>query len=109
MKYVIYLDYNAGTHNPGWEYIKTEAKDVCEAIEMADDIWRNHNDLYLIRIMEKRGNNYRLPDGVTGTDYYAIMCKRSWSGWHRNNEQNCENEHAVAWCRMKGSEWFDCL
>ena len=108
MKYVIYLDYLAGTKNPGWEYVKTAAKDVCEAIELSEGIWRNHDDLYLIRVMEKDGANYKI-DGMTVTTYKAIMCKRSdRGGWHRNIEKNFENHHVAGWFRCKsGADWFD--
>lgn len=112
MKYVIYLDYMTGANPNGYkvEYIKTAAKDVMEAIELADATWRMHDDLYLIRVMEKDGNNYKV-DGLTATNYKAVMCKRSdRGGWHRNTKENCESEHIAAWYRTKhDTEWIGAI
>lgn len=114
MKYVIYVDYAAGKHghylNNDVDYIKTDAKDICEAIEIAEQKYREFaDDIYLIRIMEKSGKVITVEKGLTHIPFTAIMCKRSEKGgWHRNTSENFENNHVVHWCRFHNDDWFEC-
>ncbi len=97
MKYVIYKDYLSNQHHLGYDYIGTEAKNILEAIEQADQMYREENEkLYLIRIMENVGNigKAKLDDGWHQETYKAILTKRSLlGGWHQNTEENGEFPH----------------
>jgi len=93
-KYVLVIDYKVSNEHLGYDYYDLEAKDLYEAIEESDTHW--FDDVYLMRICEKVG---KIKKGdVTGekvTEHKAILCKRSVSGWHINNEENSEAETVI--------------
>ena len=107
MKYIIYLDYNSGTHHIGYEYIGIYAKTDFEAIEAADKIW-NEDKHYLIRIMKKTGKVEKMEDGWKKQYYTAVMCKRSNAvGWHANDEAHSEGQHTAYRAYKKDLEYFE--
>ena len=92
MKFLIYTDYKAN-EGPvcGYSYEPIEAKDILEAIEIADRKFSNR--VYLMQIMQKVGKIEK-DEIVRIETYKAVLCRRSF-GWHRNTKENSETEHIV--------------
>lgn len=111
-KFLIYKDYKAGAAvYPGYSYTPIEAENLEEAIEIADQMWREEgDDLYLMRIMKKAGaivTPYKA--GFKYETYEAILCRRSF-GWHRNTIENSEGEHLVNKCWLtkdRNDIWYE--
>jgi len=108
VKYVIYVDYCIPFD---YEYISLDtiqdnAKDICGAIEFAENFIHNSlREVYLVRILEKRGKTIKQNNSVSMSTYEAVLCKRTL--WHRYIKENSENYHAVhRYIRTNGDEWF---
>ena len=86
-KYALYIDYKATTVQP-FSFRDMKAKDLYEAIEEAEKYF--DEGIYLLKICEKYSKTVRNV-GAKTTDYSAILCKRSVSGWHINNSEYSEN------------------
>jgi cobalamin-dependent methionine synthase I len=107
MTYLVYRDYNAGTHHIGYDYTTIEAKDQFEAVCIADKLWSEESDrLYLMRIMKKAGNVEKMEDGWKKQRFEAVLCKRSNNGWHKNDSKHCESTHTTNRCCKKDIEYF---
>ena len=113
-KYVLYYDFRSGHdngHGQGWDYKVMQATDLLGAIAEADEAW-DDDSIYLLRIMEKVGKTETLKDMWKETykreTYRAVLCKRSYSGWHLNDEKNGEGEHEAAREIYKNFEDISC-
>ena len=100
-KYVLYIDFKASGRKP-LSYRDLKAKDLYEAIEEADTYFGE--DIYLLKICEKYGRTRR--EGARFTNYKAILCKRSVSGWHLNNADNGEGHVMLRRWEFTGSNPF---
>ena len=101
MKFVMYIDYAAGSKK-FVEYREMQATDLEAAIIEADAaIEASEEEIYLTRIMKKVGKIEKVADFKTET-FQAVLCRRS-AGWHLNNDKNCENTHIAK--RMYGKGW----
>ena len=99
-KYILYTDFRSGygnEHGLGWDYKVMAATDLVSAIAEADEAWDDEK-VYLLRIMEKVGKIEHRREAVSyrHVEYRAVLCKRSYNGWHLNNEKNGECEHVAA-------------
>lgn len=99
-KYVLYIDYSAFYKPMTSEYRALNAKNIAEAIVEADAA-HNQETMYLIRIMEKRGNVEKVERDVKAQTYTAIMEKRStkWAA--------AETNHSVQHFVSKFCDWFE--
>lgn len=108
VNYVLYIDYKAGTGEPGYLYVSLKAKTLLEAIAEADK-W-SRIDIYLMRIMEKDGRSEIDQLAWRKQIYTAILCRRS-SGWHLNTTEYSEQTHKVyryyKTVDDRHYEWFD--
>lgn len=101
-KYVLYIDYQV-TYRNGDEYRTMDAMNFAEAIAEADKIY-NPSEMYLVRIMDKEGKQYKLLPSTKSQNYKAVLCKRSPAGgWRANNSENSENEHEVRYTQFNKS------
>lgn len=92
-KYVLIIDFKADAPT-GFKYEDLKANDLYEAIEEADSYF--DDDIYLLKICEKYGKTVKGEyTGQKVTNYSAILCKRSASGWHINNPKNGESNTMV--------------
>lgn len=94
MKYVLYIDYKAGSLAP-CDYKAMEANNLADAILEADELYAGPGDngIYLVRIMELVGKPKRV-DGMSEEIYEAVLCKRS-NNWHRNDIKHSESRQMV--------------
>lgn len=103
MKYVLYIDYLA-TAAKSYEYKAMTANNITDAIIEADAQFTD--EMYLIRIMQKVGKT-TTEKSVKRERYEAILCERGSRRWHKNNEENSENEHKVSRYTGYNSEWYE--
>lgn len=99
-KYVLYKDYytGKGVGLKDYDYQIIDGKDDFEVICKAEEEWKKEeNTLYLMRIMEKVGKKEVDPNGWKMQRFVAVLCKRRFTGWHRNDAQHSENPHYVGW------------
>lgn len=101
-KYILLVDFKS---SPRLEYKDLYAKDLYDAIEEADTYFGE--DIYLLKICEKYSKTVR-NEGAKTTNYRAILCKRSVSGWHINNSENGENHVMIRrWDFTGGNPYID--
>ena len=103
-KFVLYTDYKANQGPAcGYAYKNIDARDLLEAIRIADNAFSER--VYLMRIMEKTGRIEKDADGWKIETFEAVLCRRSY-GWHRNTLENSEGTH-IAKRHYKGDiEYF---
>ncbi len=109
MKFVLYIDYCAGSAK-SYEYMDLPAKTIEEAIEKAEDIiWmhsREKGEIYLARILKRTGT---MPCRHAFEKKYETfsghMCKRNV--WHRNTAENHEREHKIVRVTYKKDKNID--
>ena len=99
-KYVLYKDYYADKRvgKRDCDYQIIDGKDDFDVICKAEEEWKKEEKiLYLMRIMKKDGKKEVNPDGREIQRFKAVLCKRRFTGWHKNDVQHFENPHHVEW------------
>lgn len=108
MKYLLYVDFKAShNQNGGIEWIELNARNILEAMGEADKILGAQEDVYLARILEKKGKDSTTTDRrLTLTHLQAILCNRG-EGWNLNDEAHGEAAQFVTWAQDKkrGFSW----
>lgn len=103
-KFVICIDRKAGVKTfAALEHETITARDIVEAMEIADSKW--DDTVYLMQIMEKVGKTEKEEDYKVET-YEAKLCRRS-NGWHPNTKAYSEQKHIVKKCIAKFGEWYE--
>lgn len=109
MKYLLYVDFKAShNQNGGIEWIELNARNILEAMSEADTRLEPLEDVYLARILEKKGKDSTTTDRrVTFADLQAILCNRGGDGWHVNDEAHGEAAWTITWARDRrtGCSW----
>ena len=107
-KYILYVDYKARVGGTGILYTRLEATTLVEAM-IESEKWYS-DDVYLMRIMERRGKDEAFDKGWRKELYEAVICRRS-TWWFPNDNAHCEGEHFAARFfgtgRNAGYEWFE--
>ena len=83
MTYLALIDYKANKGNNGFDYKEIEAKNVVEAILVADHMI-NNDDIYLIKLMKKEGKAEKIGGGIKATKFKSFMVRRQCN-WHASD------------------------
>lgn len=92
-KFIMTVDYKAG-HFPPFEHYELNAKNLAEAMNEAEEQREYENDVYMIFISEKQGNNFKGLFGEKCTNYTASICNRG-NGWHTVDHKHSENPFMI--------------
>jgi hypothetical protein len=107
VKYMLYIDFKANS-DISTEWVEFDAKNILDAMAKADKVLNTRENVYLSRILEK-SESYK-SGGFTHTDYRAILCNRSNTGWFVNDEDHGEAGMLITRTTdKKGISWISAI